>query len=979
MPHATFRSEVQRTIRGAVRWRRLATLLVALATACGTIDGRDLGPGSSDDAGADNGPGVLGGSGGRGAKGGKGGGTSQAGRSAGGDGADSSGANGGVPGAGGGSECGDGKLEGDEQCDDGNVNSGDGCSADCQIETTAPGCGDDIVGPGEECDDGNLRPGDGCDAQCRIERCGNGRVDAGEECDPPAAGTCSQSCNIVRQNCGDGIVQTSDGEQCDDGNDQAGDGCFECRFECGDGRIDASIGEQCEPDPSEMPPRCSSTCKWLPACGDGIVQPEIGEQCDPSNGVTCVACKTVTPTTCGDGEGGCGGGTNECVPDASSDAVLNGGFVSDTTGWSASGPSVTLGSVDDGYPAPKALALSFASVPVRSEQGAYQCVPVSGARNYTFQADYFIPNDAADGVGVAVIALLYPGPSCSGSYVGSPISGQQGLVRGAWTPYSFHVDTSALSAGSSPARLLIRLDVVQPANVQGTRVYWDSVTLAEPGARCGDCHIDPGETCDDGNRIAGDGCSASCQIERCGDGTREPSEQCDDGNTTFGGSDTCSPACRSATACDTCSGAQCLATFDACFGLTGEAQAGPRAGTARSTLCDALLSCVRRTDCDLATRTTVSGSGAYLENCYCGTSGADCFDGKVKPNGSCRAETEAALESTASSEIVGRFDGSNPAYPIFGAVRDLLKCEDTSCSTDCARAPSCGDGRIEDRNLNFNFTINGQSVPCDDSLTATGHGCSVEECDDGNTTPGDGCDEHCFLEVCGNNVVQAGEDCDDGNRVSGDGCSADCHGEFQCGDGVVTHPFEDCEPPQKDGADCTLAQSQTDPSSCACDAHCKYAVCGDGVLQKPYEDCDPPDGINCGTDCKVVGQTACEACLANYPTTSNLQDTYCSEDANCIAVERCVINAKCFSPNPPIFCYCGFTDPTTHTVDAGVCSTASYSPTGPCADVIKAGAPGKTNDDIVLDYFGFDTSSGVAFYILQNAFSKDPDCKSVCF
>ena len=46
---------------------------------------------------------------------------------------------------------------------------------------------------------------------------------------------------------------------------------------------------------------------------------------------------------------------------------------------------------------------------------------------------------------------------------------------------------------------------------------------------CGNGFIQSGETCDDGNTIPGDGCSATCQIE-CGDGIAQTGEQCDGGN-----------------------------------------------------------------------------------------------------------------------------------------------------------------------------------------------------------------------------------------------------------------------------------------------------------------------------------------------------------------------------------------------------------------------------------------------------------------
>jgi len=63
--------------------------------------------------------------------------------------------------------CGNGILEGSEQCDDGNTISGDGCSSTCQLESAV--CGNGIVEGSEQCDDGNLVNGDGCSSQCLVE------------------------------------------------------------------------------------------------------------------------------------------------------------------------------------------------------------------------------------------------------------------------------------------------------------------------------------------------------------------------------------------------------------------------------------------------------------------------------------------------------------------------------------------------------------------------------------------------------------------------------------------------------------------------------------------------------------------------------------------------------------------------------------------------------------------------------------------
>jgi len=125
--------------------------------------------------------------------------------------------------------CGDGIVEGAEQCDDGNNVDGDGCQSDCQL----PICGDNIVDTGEQCDDGNTVDGDGCQADCQLPYCGDSIVDPGEECDDGNnvnGDGCENDCTVTPAPvCGDGIVNGS--EQCDDGNNVNGDGCEnDCTF-----------------------------------------------------------------------------------------------------------------------------------------------------------------------------------------------------------------------------------------------------------------------------------------------------------------------------------------------------------------------------------------------------------------------------------------------------------------------------------------------------------------------------------------------------------------------------------------------------------------------------------------------------------------------------------------------------------------------------------------------------------------------------
>lgn len=124
-------------------------------------------------------------------------------------------------------KCGDGQTNFPEQCDDANSVAGDGCSAFCKTEIgfkcsgspstcTNTTCGDMLLEGAEGCDDGNSIPFDGCDAKCQWEpTCG----------EPGSSAGCSSFC-------GDGIL--FDDEACDDGNSVSGDGCSaECEEEEG--------------------------------------------------------------------------------------------------------------------------------------------------------------------------------------------------------------------------------------------------------------------------------------------------------------------------------------------------------------------------------------------------------------------------------------------------------------------------------------------------------------------------------------------------------------------------------------------------------------------------------------------------------------------------------------------------------------------------------------------------------------------------
>lgn len=218
-------------------------------------------------------------------------------------------------------QCGNGRVEAGEACDDDNTLGGDGCSANCASEER---CGNGVIDaftdsrPDEECDDGNALDHDGCQANCRVQRCGDGVVDAlsGEVCDDgdtdgvdgvlSDGDRCASNCRS-NETCGNGIVDFVAGEACDQGLANAAAPDAPCRPDCtlprcGDGVADPSRGEECDAgalNSDSEADACRTTCQ-APRCGDAVT--DAGELCDDGNTALTDAClPACVPATCGDG------------------------------------------------------------------------------------------------------------------------------------------------------------------------------------------------------------------------------------------------------------------------------------------------------------------------------------------------------------------------------------------------------------------------------------------------------------------------------------------------------------------------------------------------------------------------------------------------------------------------------------------------------------------------------------------------------
>jgi cysteine-rich repeat protein len=160
--------------------------------------------------------------------------------------------------------CGDRMMVGLETCDDGNAMGGDGCSEICVTEA----CWD--------CSSGFClpRPGGSDDGNCQnqpVASCGNGHIEGAEECDDGAEnsddsyGGCSMRCHHI--GCGDGL--TNGPEQCDLGmaeNRAVYAAATECTrictipHYCGDNIVDSDWGEQCDLGALNGKSMCTQFC-----------------------------------------------------------------------------------------------------------------------------------------------------------------------------------------------------------------------------------------------------------------------------------------------------------------------------------------------------------------------------------------------------------------------------------------------------------------------------------------------------------------------------------------------------------------------------------------------------------------------------------------------------------------------------------------------------------------------------------------------
>lgn len=707
--------------------------------------------------------------------------------------------------------CGNAIVEGAEQCDDGNVASGDGCNSACQNESgwrclqatvgsTQPSictsiCGDSIVVGLEQCDDGARIPGDGCSRTCQREAgwlCGDGTAVGDEECDDGnttdgdgCSSTCTRETPAIppqRITCGNGIVEAS--EQCDDQNAVNGDGCFAncvlevgwncvgqpslCTPSCGDG-IRRAI-EQCDDGNTTDGDGCSASCQ-NEACGDGVIQAQAGETCDDGNNDSNDGCDAACQLeVCGDSI--VQDGIGEVCDDGN---ILDGdGCSSSCTSAEACGNLVVdaLETCDDGN--------------ILDGDGCSSSCQVEACGDSIIQS-----NEVCDD------GNQIDGDGCSS-------------------------DCQVIESCGNGV-----VDTGEECD-DGNTVDTDTCTIACKNAVCGDGIVSPAnaEECDDGNPFNEDGCSSQCLDEYCGDGVRQIrlGEQCDDGDILPG---------------DGCDGS-CLLELGA-LGCTSDADCG-------GLICDTDGSCVQ---CQ-ASADCAEGEFCQEDNTCIATSSAcsgdsDCFAGDVCQNSACfTPPVQSCFGEADTSCTHGRT-----------CAPSVLLCLPITRGQTCNVSSDCGPFEICDSSNQCAQNLGGCASNTDCS---GGQVCNSGVCEDTTTcTSNDDCFAQeiclfqtgtCFLppvETCTSeqDSCSFGRFCDLISRkcstiTRGQKCNThtDCRAiDFCSGLGVCVENFEcyqsaDCA----DGEVCDFDSLKCEPDPCpecgdACttNADCGGETCFEGV------------------------------------------------------------------------------------------------------------------------------------------------------
>jgi cysteine-rich repeat protein len=160
----------------------------------------------------------------------------------------------------------------------------DGCV--CLVD--GDGCLGDLVCSGNVCVDPTRTTSD--PGSSGSESSSTGDETSGSSTDPAASSSSSASASTGdASSCGDGVVESNRGEDCDIGGVETKLCDDDCTWvQCGDLNVNEAAGETCDDGNVDNTDGCLDTCVAA-SCGDGFVQAGV-EECDDGNDVDGDGC-----------------------------------------------------------------------------------------------------------------------------------------------------------------------------------------------------------------------------------------------------------------------------------------------------------------------------------------------------------------------------------------------------------------------------------------------------------------------------------------------------------------------------------------------------------------------------------------------------------------------------------------------------------------------------------------------------------------
>lgn len=269
-------------------------------------------------------------------------------------------------------------------------------------------------------------------------------------------------------------------------------------------------------------------------------------------------------------------------------------------------------------------------------------------------------------------------------------------------------------------------------------------TTGEPGTTdkppvCGDGVLDPGELCDDGNAVDGDGCESDCSLPGCGDGVVMAPEACDDANQD--NTDACLDTCVLAS----CGDGFVQANVEACD--DGNDNDGDACvGACELAACGDGLIQLGMEECDDKNVLNGDGCSSVCKAEFCGDgiiqTGEECDDGNMIDDDNCSNACTVAICGDKIVQLEEQCDDGN-------------EIDNDECNNACKKN-LCVDGVFDPNTeecdpLNLNVKFKQLTELCDGN-------CKIKSCFKATNTANTDVDtSNVWFDACvqapGNKVV----------------------------------------------------------------------------------------------------------------------------------------------------------------------------------------------------------------------------------